>query len=153
MSIELSHPHSQARPRTTSPVLRMRVLFHRGRLDRLLAEGMGAASDPRLTLRADQLTRPAQRAKLARSLRRGLRALERPSSRFQTPEVPFDAKAVSACRHELNDLVRALTAGRQPHARGLAITRLLITDGSGPLYGTGDSERLRSTLLSALGAL
>jgi hypothetical protein len=153
MSIELSHPQTQARPRTTSPVLRMRVLVHRGRLDRWLADGRSPARDARLTLRADQLTRPAQRAKLARSLRRALRSLEQPSSRFHTPEAPVDAKSVSVCRHEVNDLVRALTAARSPRVRGVAITRVLITDGGGPLYGSGHPERLRGTLLSALGEL
>jgi len=33
------------------------------------------------------------------------------------------------------------------------MTRVLITDGGGALYGSGHPERLRGTLLSALGAL
>jgi len=151
--IELSHPpRDVVNPPPASPLLRLRVLVHRGRLDRLLAEGTSPTTDPRLALRATQLARPALRAKLARSLLNTLRWIDRPISRFPSPHVPVDAASVRACSPELCDLARALT-DIDPQARGVAITRVLLTDGGSALYMNGPAEGLRKVLLAARAAL
>jgi hypothetical protein len=152
-SIELSHPHAAARKHPIRPLLRLRVLVHRGRLDRLIAEGRDPTTDPRLALRAAQLARPGLRATLARSLLNALRSIDESAiSRFPSPHIPVDAASVRACSPELYDLARALTdvnAG----ARGVAITRVLLTDGASPLYVNGPAHGLRNTLLAARSAL
>ena len=68
------------------------------------------------------------------------------------PHAPVAAASVRACSPELCDLAHALTdidAG----ARGVAITRVLLTDGGGPLYVNGPADRLREVLLAARAAL
>jgi hypothetical protein len=134
-------------------MLELSVRIHRGRLDRLLAEGRSPATDPRLALRAAQLARPALRAALARALRDALRSIDESAiTRFRRPQVPVDAASVRVCTPELGELARALT-DIDPRARGVAITRVLLTDGLGPLYVNGQADRLRNTLLTARSAL
>jgi hypothetical protein len=151
--IELSHPRRDlVNPRPASPLLRLRVLVRRGRLDRLLAEGTSPNTDPRLTLRATQLARPALRAALAHSLLNALRSIDSPISRFPSPHIPVAAASVRACSPELCNLARALT-DIDARARGVAITRVLLTDGGSPLYMNGPADRLRKVLLAARAAL
>ena len=152
-SIELSHPHAAARKPRIRPLLRLRVLVHRGRLDRLIAEGRDPTTDPRLSLRAAQLARPALRATLARSLLNALRSVDNSAtSRFPSPHIPVAAASVRVCSPELYDLARALN-DVDPRARGVAIARVLVTDGGSPLYMDGPAEGLRSALLAARAAL
>ena len=151
--IELSHRRRDlVNPRCASPSLRLRVLARRGRLDRQLAQGTDPETDPRLALRATQLARPALRAALARSLRTALRSIDSPVSRLPSPHAPVAAASVRACAPELCDLARALTdidAG----ARGVAIARVLLTDGGSPLYMDGPADGLRMVLFAARAAL
>jgi hypothetical protein len=150
--VERSSPHRDARNRPTSPLLRLRVLVHRGRLDRLLAEGRSPTTDRRLTLRAIQLARPAPRAALAASLRDVMRSIdESTATPFLGPQVPVDAVSVRVCTPELHELARALT-DIKPRVRGVAITQALLTNGGGPLY-IGPPDRLRDSLLTARSAL
>jgi hypothetical protein len=152
-SIELSHPHAVARKPPVRPLLRLRVLLRRGRLDRLIAEGRNPTIDPRLSLRAAQLARPALRAALARSLLNALRSVDNSAtSRFPSPHIPVDAASVRACSPELYDLARALN-DVNPRVRGVAITRVLVTDGGSPLYLNGPADRLRKVLVAARSAL
>lgn len=139
-------------------MLRLRVLVHRGRLDRELAEGRSPTTDRRLTLRAIQLARPAPRAALAASLRDVMRSIDESTATrfafhasFSGPQVPFDAASVRVCTPELHELARALT-DIKPRVRGVAITHALLTDGGGPLY-IGPPDRLRDSLLTARSAL
>src|SRR3954451_22949127 len=152
-SIELSHPHAAARKPPVRPFLRLQVLAPRRRLDRLIAEGRDPATDPRLTLRAAQLTRPALRATLARSVLNALRSIDNSAtSRFPSPHVPVAAASVRACSPELYDLARALT-DVNARARGVAITRVLTTEGASPLYVSGTADGLRKVLVAARAAL
>lgn len=152
-SIELSHPHAAARKPHVRPFLWLRVVVHRGRLDRLIAEGQDPTTDPQLSLRAVQLGRPALRATLARSLLNAVRSIDnRAISRFPSPHIPVAAASVRACSPELSDLARSLT-DVTARARGVAIARVLITDGASPLYVSGPSDRLRKVLVEARSAL
>jgi hypothetical protein len=152
-SIELSHPHTAARKPPVRPFRRLRVFVHRGRLDRLIADGRDPTTDPQLSLRAAQLGRPALRATLARSLLNAVRSIDNSAtSRFPSPHIPVAAASVRACSPELYDLARALT-DVSAHARGVAITRVLITDGGSALYESGPADRLRKVLVAARSAL
>lgn len=102
--------------------------------------------DPRLALRAAQLARPARRAALAAALR------DARSCTRAGPQAPVDTDSVRACSSELTDLSRALT-GSAPRVRGVAIARVLLTDGCSPLYRRGETDRLRNTLRTARSAL
>ena len=134
-------------------MLRLQVLVHRGRLDRLLAEGRSPATDPQLAMRAGQLARPAVRARLAASLRDAVCSLDDSAlAQYLRPEVPVAAASVRACAREIDDLARALT-GPSPRVRGVAIVRGLLTDGAGPLYDGGQAGQLRTIVLAARAAL
>jgi hypothetical protein len=143
----------QRRSRRPAPVLRLQVLVHRRRLDRLLAEGRSPATDPQLAIRATQLLRPAVRARLAALLRDAVCSLDDSAlAQYMRPEVPVAAASVRACAREIEDLAQALT-GPSPRVRGVAIVRGLLTDGDGPLYDGSQAGRLRTTVLAARSAL
>ena len=144
--------HDKAR-RRPAPLLGFQVLVARGRLDRMLAEGRDPATDPRLALRAAQLTRPMQRTRLAASLRDAVCSLDDTAlARYLRPEAPVEAASVRACAREIEDLARALTAP-SPDVRGVAIVRNLLTDGTGPLYDSRHVDELREAVLTARAAL
>jgi hypothetical protein len=152
-SIELSHPHAAGRKAPLRPSLQLRVFVNRRRLDRLIAEGRDPTTNPQLSLRAAQLGRPTLRATLARSLLNAVRMSDSSAtSRFPSTHIPVDAASVRACSPELYELARALT-DVTPSVRGVAITRVLITDGASPLYVSGPADRLRKVLLAARSAL
>jgi hypothetical protein len=136
-----------------TPVLRLRVLVHRGQLDRQLADGRNPATDPRLAMRAAQLARPAMRARLAASLRDAVCSLDDSAlAQYLRPEAPVAAASVRACAREIDDLAQALT-GASPRVQGVAIVHGLLTDSAGPLYDGGQTGELRSTVLHARTAL
>jgi len=152
-TLNVSTTHDQARRALPAPVLGLQVLLQRGRLDRMLADGSDATLDPRLALRAAQLTRPAARERLARTLRESVCSLDDHAlARYLQPEAPLATASVRACASEINDLAQSLTA---PHAnvRGVAIVRTLLTDGSGPLYLDSRPGELRAVVLAATAAL
>jgi len=139
--------------RRPTPGLRLKVLVHRGRLDRLLADGQSPATNPLLAIRAAQLARPAPRRRLAASLRDAVCSLEDSAfAQYLRPEAPVAAASVRACVREIDELTRALT-GPSPSPRGVAIVRVLLTDGAGPLYDRGQAGHLRATVLAALDAI
>jgi hypothetical protein len=68
------------------------------------------------------------------------------------PQPPVDAASVRACAPEIGELARALT-DINPRVRGVAIAHEPLSDGLGPLYTSGQTDRLRNTLLTARSAL
>ena len=64
------------------------IWLHRGALTRAIGAGADPSSSPELARRAEQLTAPACRRKLAEGLRRSLRAAEEPPRPLSTA-VPF----------------------------------------------------------------
>lgn len=142
--------HAWDRPR---PILWLHVLARRGRLDRILAAGHPLAESPPLAMRAQQLTEARARARLAGALYDAVQSIEQPAfARMRGPQVPVDADAVRACGAELRALAHALT-DPHPRARGVALARNLLTDGTGPLYGGGAAGDLRSRIFTARSAL
>jgi hypothetical protein len=138
------------RSRRPSPWLRLRTWWMRGRLDEHLARGADPQTSRDLEHRAAQLCTSHARERLAR-------ALENVSREAYTPvrltvQVPTRRAAVRACATELEALVRRLRDGMPVNARGAALTQLLLTDGTGPLY-QGDEASLRAAITSAQLAL
>lgn len=151
--LDLSTPRPDAGKRPISALLRLQVLVGRGPLDRRLAEGCSPATDPRLAMRAAQLSRPALRAGLALALRDAVRCTgETALTLRRRPQAPVDVASVRACASEINELARALT-DTCPRVRGVAIAHELLKDGLGPLYSSGQADRLRDILLTARAAL
>jgi hypothetical protein len=145
--------HNPARRRLPAPLLGLQVLFRRCRLDRMLAEGRDAAGNPQLTRRAEQLARPATRARLARMLREAVCSLDDAAlAQYLQPEAPLATASVRACAREITELAQSLT-GPNPNVRGVAIVRTLLTDGTGPLYIGGRPGDLRAVVKAAGTAL
>jgi hypothetical protein len=141
MSSATSHLPSTARPRELQPTyaraahlrLRLVVALRRYRLDRMLAAGAEPTASRELALRAGQLTAEAHRNTLADGLEKALTTAECPRPRLSSA-VPLATREVLAARPALLALCRALRDCTAATPAGVALTQVLLTDGSSPLY-------------------
>jgi hypothetical protein len=133
------------------PLARARARLHAAGLDEELAGGVDPASRPELSARAAWLCSRRSRAALAGGLYRTLRAAEQPR-RLWSAAVEVDREAVRFARPELLALAEALGGDGRIRPRGAALTRRLVTDGTGPLF-TGGPDELLGAAREALRAL
>ena len=106
---------------------------------------------PRLAWRALELTSEENRLALARSLTDVVHASD---ERLLPTASPLARSAVRSCRPELLGLAGRLFDLSLPvTARGVVQVDRLLTDGSGPLYGTPRPDRLLQAIRAASGAL
>lgn len=119
-------------------------------LDAALATGASPDSSVLLALHASRLCKPAHRRLLARSLARIVAASEAPGGRRITPVC---RSAVQKVRPELATIAGRLSASGPVDVHGVARLRLLLADGTGPLYQPARHDRLRTELLAVLVAL
>lgn len=127
------------------PRLSDRLVAHlraRG-LDRALAQGVPPEASAPLALRAQRLTEPEHRSSIARELRRIIRDVHQ-SHRPELARIVPRRGSVWAAREELRRLADTLEAPGPVAAAGVAQARILLTDGTGPLY----NPESRTTLLS-----
>jgi hypothetical protein len=129
---------------------RVRARVRATALDRQLAAGATPEASVALALHAARVYGQTQRRLLARSLTRIAEASEPASARVG---VPVDRVAVERARDELEAVADRLNADGPVSVRGVALIRLLLADGSGPLYRTAPPELLRRELCSTLEAL
>ena len=135
-----------------SLTLRLRVLLHRARLDRMLIEGADPVATLELTLRAYQLTRASHRRQIAASIDDAVASAA--ARRRRAPSAaPLARARISVARSELAELSRALREEPVASARGVALARRILVDGAGPLYVDGGDTALRAAAAEALGAL
>ena len=103
---------------------------------------------PRLAWRAAELVADDHRTDLARSLTDVVHAAD---ERLLPAASPIARAAVRACRPQLLAIAARLFEVSKPvPPRGVILVERLLTNGSGPLYGRGDPERL---LVAAAGIL
>lgn len=126
--------------------------WHADTLDRALAAGVGPYSDALLTVRAEQLTSPRSRRRLAGGLAR-LRREDAAGLDDWTAAVAPDRHEVAAAGLEIAALQRRLRDGARVDAAGMAMLRRLLTDGSSPLYDPVGPGSLARHLRGAAGAL
>jgi hypothetical protein len=118
------------------------------RLDLALAEGVAPETSAPLALRAQRLTEPDRRWSTAGALRRIIsEAADNRRARFG--RVRPNRRAVIAARRELGTLADTLDDPGPVAAAGVAQARLLLTDGTGPLYRPGDGELLSARAAQA----
>jgi hypothetical protein len=131
----------------------VRTRLHRHTLDLELAVGADPNTDALLRERARELIREATRREIAESLERVMSEAES-TPRNRTSRVPVSRRAVRNLRPELETFVERLKAPTFPCPQALAMARLLITDGGGPLYDTGpETEReLKKTVIEMIDA-
>jgi hypothetical protein len=95
---------------------------------------------PRLAWRAAELVSEENRIDLARSLTDVVHAAD---ERLLPAASPIARAAVRGCRPQLLAVAARLFDVSKPvSARGVLQVERLLTDGSGPLYGRGDGDRL-----------
>jgi hypothetical protein len=124
---------------------RVRVLS----LDRQLAAGAPPESTAALTLRAQRLLRPQERKRMAQVLRDLVRHVERSPS----IALPLARRHVLDAAPLFHRLAHRLDGAEPVDVRGVAIARLLITDGTGPLYSSRSSRELAEAVEDALHAV
>ena len=133
--------------------LALTVWWRATELDRRLAAGEDSRGSDELTLRAHTLTTARSRTHLAEGLAGVLRSARNSRPRFtaavrpRTPEEALDTEA------DIASIERRLRAPGPVPAQGVAIIRLLLIDGNGPLYRPGEPQALRSHLRAAAAAL
>jgi hypothetical protein len=120
-------------------------------LDRRLAAGEHDDRDGRLAERARFLTGARTRERLARALREVVAAADEPPRRDGS--VPLARAEVSAAAYELRLVASRLQAPAPVDPRGVAEVRLLLTDGSGPLYNRRSETPLEVAAAAAWRAL
>jgi hypothetical protein len=113
------------------------------RLDRALASGTPPEASAPLALRAQQLTEPEERGSIARELRRIIRESRETRRPTLSRIVPNRAR-ISAARDVLIRLAEMLEEPGPVAAGGVAQARILLTDGTGPLY----NSESRTTLVA-----
>jgi hypothetical protein len=122
---------------------RIAALLSQTRLDARLAAGEPPEASVELAIRADQLVRPRACLRLARTL---AWISSQPSAPMTIRATPICGRAVRDVARELTTLGRRLSAKGPISARGIAQLRILIADGSGPLYSPGRPVELRTRL-------
>jgi len=134
------------------PLLGLRVRLHRGTLDRALADGTPTLSTPALALRASQLETPHEVRVVGARLRSILHELDHPTPGFSS-RVPIQRAQVAAARPFIANLLDRLDTTEYPRAAGIARTRMLLTDGSSPVYAPADPGALAQLAWRAADAL
>jgi hypothetical protein len=121
------------------------------RLDRALARGVPAHDSPALSWRAQVLTRPSVTRELGTQLRRLLSEAHEPGRVLL--RVQPEPERLIRVEADLRRLASRLDSARPSHPAGVAKVRLLLTDGTGPLYGRGSARALSAAVQDAFVAL
>jgi hypothetical protein len=115
-------------------------------LDQKLAAGEPADSDARTAVRARVLVEPRRRETLARHWEHLMDAAARPGRTDpRDPRPPLCRERIRKAEPELTRMVALLRSAQPVPARGVALARLLLTDGAGPTH----NRRNRSDLAVA----
>lgn len=134
------------RPRLTA---RLAARLRAHTFDRRLAVGVPADPGSALAAHRARVTSTAERRVLARALRRVRQRADAPS---WSSSVPVHADNIAAAGQLIDRLIARLETPGPVGARGMARLRLVLGDGSGPLYRCGRGD-LAGRLGAALAAL
>lgn len=115
-------------------------------LDHQLAAGTSPESSVQIALHAARLCRPEHRRRLAASLR-AVAAAARGTRRTRAP---INRKSVRLAMAELETLSEWLESDEPIDVRGIALVRVLLGDGAGPLYHRTTPRLLQRELASVL---
>ncbi len=152
MSSEIAIPTTASAQRPPAPWarlwLRLRVRGRAHKLDRALAVGASPLDSEELSLRADQLSRPEVRKRLAGTYTRLTDERE-----GQIGLLPFHYDRVRVNRGPLGE-IGDLLGGKGPlPLRGVALASALLDDRMGPLYANDVPADLAGSLKRILAAL
>ena len=130
---------------------RMRARVRAAALDRELARGVPQDASSALAFRARLLTRPSVARELGDQLRRIVRQAHEPTA--PSARVRPSRERVVAVEDDLRFLASRLQSPLPARAPGIARVRLLLRDGSGPLYYRDSPEDLGTAVREAKSAL
>jgi hypothetical protein len=123
-----------------------------GRIDRSLAAGASPDASVINALRARSLTAMRYRRGLSRALHRAvMTAMVRPTLR--SPAVVLDWSGIIRASADIEELSWRLVEGGPVAPRGVALTKLLLIDGAGPLHDRRSPERLANSVRAAINSL
>lgn len=142
---------SAATTRAQQAMHSMRAQMSQSRLDQELASGVRPDTDPLLRERARQLLSRDSRLKMASGLGQALHQGERHA--LITPQVPVRSRAVQDAAPILEMVASRLRGSLPIGPQGAAKTKILLTDGSGPLYNPNSESDLKAAAGRALAAL
>ncbi len=133
--------------------VRTRVIarLRAGKLDRMLAVGVPAPEGSALAVHAARLMSVREREAVARSLRRTLHdAYSR--NALMASRTALHVPNVKAAKDRIDQVTLRLHSPRPVTPRGVARLRVLLSDGSGPMYryGRGDLEGRLGAALAEL---
>jgi len=132
--------------------LALTVAWRATELDRRLAAGEEPWVSDELALRARRLTTRRTREHVATGLAGALRSAGSGGAVFTAAVRPRSGDVLEA-RAVIASIERRLRAPGPVAARGVALIRLLLIDGNGPLYQPSDPGVLGSRLRAAAAAL
>jgi hypothetical protein len=126
-----------------------RLLAHK--FDRMLAVGATPTVGSPLALHAARLTSVDEREAIAHSLRRSV-ADARNRDGAVSSRIPLNTPNITAAEDRIDQITLRLHSPRPVTARGMARLRMLLADGSGPMYryGRGDLDGRLGAALAAL---
>ncbi len=122
-----------------------------GKFDRMLAVGVPAPAGSALAVHAARLTSADEREAIAGALRRSVEDARNLDARLSS-RVPLNVPNIVAAENRIDEVTLRLHSPRPVTARGVARLRLLLSDGTGPMYryGRGDLEGRLGAALAAL---
>jgi hypothetical protein len=126
--------------------LRLRVLLHRGALDRQLSDGLAADGAEDRALRAHQLGDARTRRRLAKSLRGLIAEAELTPTARLCSAVPVRPRAVLRWRQALLGLAERLEAADPVDPCGVARVMVLLTDGNSPVYDPHPARSMKDAI-------
>jgi hypothetical protein len=146
--VTIAAPDRQQREKVKAgPWLRARVFLGRLRLDRDLARGVDPAAGPELALRAEQLTSPRGRERIASGIDDLVEiAAGDPRRHVGRSMLPFRHQRVRPNLDRFEELAGVLRDGGPHGVRGTAMASTLLDDGRGPLYASDPAGNLREAL-------
>jgi hypothetical protein len=121
------------------------------RFDKQLASGTAPEPGSALAAHVSRLVSVGERRKLAKTLRRSVSdSYSRPAP--MSARIPLDRSGVAAAAGLIDQVASRLLAPRPVSALGVARLRLLLSDGTGPMYWSdgGDLGAELRTVLAHL---
>jgi hypothetical protein len=156
MTITVPQQHSTISNPTppTADRLWVRVLarLRATSLDRRIATGDIARSDPALAARARLIVSARNREDLAESWEHLLARAGQPVAP-RSPQVSVRSGAVLAVELQLRELIALIRQPGRANPEGIARAGLLLTDGTGPIYNSRRASELLSAIEAATSAL
>jgi hypothetical protein len=134
-----------------SVLARLQARIFAAQFDRQIEAGVIPAPGSPLAAHAKRLTSVRERESLARAFRRVADSNDRRPTIVDL-RVPVLSDRVHECRDVIDDITLRLHSPRPVQAKGMARLRLLLSDGTGPLYFEGQGS-LAGQVRGALAAL